>query len=352
MTAGEDRLQYGLIAGVVAIGAALWSADVFLARTETAEVRAEARRYYDTGARLLAQTKPGQAADPLRKAHAMQRDNRIYSVRLAEALIGDAKLDEASRVLAELLARTPNDGESNLLEARLTLRTGSLAESLAYYHRAIYGNWTGLNPSESGTRRIQTRMELAELLSQRGMKQELLSELLAFSPEASGNREVEEKVAAWYMSAGAPQRAADAYRALIEQDPGDRSNAAHLGDAELALGNYRSAENAFSKAGEIDRARLADQIAELDPTARSLSSAEKFRRSERVLEMARDDLKRCAGDPKLIDQASDLLDKRIRGAVTNELSEQRLLLAEQLWKSRPATCNDAVLQQIIQKLAQ
>jgi Flp pilus assembly protein TadD len=169
MTAGEDRLQYGpqygLIAAIVAIGAALWSADVFLARTENAEVRAEARRYYDQGSRLLTDGNRAQAVDVLRKAHALQRTDRGYGVRLAEALIADGKFDEAGRILAELLARTPNDGESNLLEARLTLRTGSLADALAYYHRAIYGSWTGLNPQEAETRKIQTRMELVELLA-------------------------------------------------------------------------------------------------------------------------------------------------------------------------------------------
>jgi tetratricopeptide (TPR) repeat protein len=352
MTVGNDRVQYGLVAAILAIGATLWSADLFLARTETAEVRAESGRYYDTGTRLLTQGKPDQAVDPLRKAHSLQRTNRTYAVRLAEALIVDGKLDEAGRVLAELLVRTPNDGESNLLEARLTLRTGSLADALAYYHRAIYGSWTGLKPEEAEARKIQTRTELAELLAKRGMKQELLSELLALGPEAAGNLDVEKKVAAWYMAAGSPLRAADAYRALMGEHPDDLSNAAHYGEAQLALGNYPAAEIAFTKADELDRARLADQIAGLDPTGRTLSSAEKFRRSQRILEMARDDLKRCAGDPKLIDKASDLMDKKIRGAVTNELSEQRLSLTEQLWKARPAGCDDQVLGQITQKLAQ
>jgi tetratricopeptide (TPR) repeat protein len=195
-------------------------------------------------------------------------------------------------------------------------------------------------------------MELAELLGQRGLKQELLSELLALGPQAVGNPEVEKKVAAWYLVAGAPQRAADAYQVLIKEDPDDQSNRARLGDAELALGNYRAAEGAFADAGEVDRARHAGEMAELDPTVRMLSSAEKFRRSERILEMARDALVRCAGDSKLIDQAADLLAKRVSGVVTNELSEDRLSLAEQLWKARPAGCDDEVLRQIIHKLAQ
>jgi tetratricopeptide (TPR) repeat protein len=352
MDARDDRLQYGLIAAIVAIGAALWSADLFLARTENAEVRAEARQNYNRGAGLLTQGKTSEALDPLRKAYSLQRTNRVYGVRLAEALIGSGKFEEAGRVLAELLARSPNDGESNLLEARLTLRIGSLTDALAYYHRAIYGAWTGLNPADAEKRKIQTRMELAELLGQRGLKQELLSELLALGPESAGNLDVEKKLAAWFMLAGAPQRAADAYRALMKEDPDDSSNAAGLGEAELVLGNYRAAENSFAEAGDLDRARHAEEMAELDPTARTLSSAEKFRRSERILEMTRDALARCSGDAKLIDQADDLLTKRVSRVVTNELAEQRLALAEQLWKARPAACDDEVLRQIIQKLAQ
>ncbi len=348
----DDRLQYGMIAAILGIGAALWSADLFLARTENAEVRAEARSYFDLGSRLFADHKAAEAAEPLRKAHSLQRANRGYGVRLAEALIASGKLDEAGRVLTELLARSPNDGESNLLEARLTLRTANLADALAYYHRAIYGAWTGLKPDQVETRKIQTRMELAELLAQRGLKQELLSELLALSPEAAGNLDVEKKLAAWYMAAGSPQRAADAYQELMRDDPADLSNAANLGEADLALGNYHAAENAFSKAGEPDRAGLAETIAELDPTGRTLSSAEKFRRSERILELAHDTLERCSGNSTLIDQAADLLAKPVHGVVTNELAEQRLSLAEQLWKARPAGCDDEVLRQITQKLAQ
>ena len=76
----------------------------------------------------------------------------------------------------------------------------------------------------------------------------------------------------------------------MREDPVDLSNAANLGEAELALGNYHAAESAFSKAGEPDRTGLAETIAELDPTGRTLSSAEKFRRSEQILELAHNTL--------------------------------------------------------------
>lgn len=348
----NDRVQYGLIAVILGIGGALWSADLFLAKTENAEVRAEARRYFEHGVDLLNHGKPAEAIDPLRKAYSEQRSNRAFGVELAMALVASGKRDEAGDVLSELLARSPNDGESNLLQARLMLKDGDFADSQSYYHRAIYGAWPDLAPEQAQTRKIQARMELAQMLANQGMKQELLSELLELEPETAADRNAEKRVAAWYLAAGSPNRAADVYQALIREDPGDRANAAGLGEAELAMGNYRAAENAFTGAGDLEQANLADTMASLDPTIRTLSSAEKFRRSERILTLVRDTLIRCNGDSQEIVKADELLSKRVRGAVTNEVAEQRLALAEELWRGRPAGCDDVVLRQMTQKLAQ
>src|ERR1700679_3762199 len=79
--------RVGLIAAVLAIIAALSLADVVLARVENRETQVQARHYFDQGAKLLASGKATEAIDPLRKAHAMDRFDLRYSLRLAEALI-------------------------------------------------------------------------------------------------------------------------------------------------------------------------------------------------------------------------------------------------------------------------
>lgn len=349
MEARTSRPGIGLILAIAAIIGGFWAIDIFLARTETRETEAEARHYNARGEELLKAGKAAEAIEPLSKAHVEDRDNIAYEMDLAEALLDDGRLEETGRTLEDILARAPNDGEANLLEARLMLRTNDFQEAGAYYHRAIFGIWG----PDSEQRRIQVRMELAGVLAQRGDKQELLAELLGFGPEAMDNPEVEKKVATWYLDAGSPQRAAEVYKTLMEQNPGDKSNAAGLGEAELAMGNYRAAESAFSKAGEKDRAWLAGEIAALDPTIRTLSSAEKFRRSQRILERTRDMLTRCQGDPKLVDEANELLKQKPRGQVTNELAEDRLSLAQDLWDARPKGCEtDEVLRLVMKKLAQ
>ena len=268
---------------------------------------------------------------------------------LAEALLDSGKLSEAESTLSDLLERSPNDGQANLLEARLMLRHKNFREAEAYYHRAIFGIW----PGDEEQHRIDVRLELAGVLAGRGDQQALLSELLDLGPQAMENPAVEKKVANWYMDAGSPERAATVYKSLIKQEPGDKSAAAGLGEADLDLGNYRAAESAFSKAGEDDRAWVAGEVAGLDPTVRTLSSAEKFRRSHRVLQMTRDTLQQCGGDPKLVAQADDLLKRKPHGQVTNELAEDRLSLAQDLWDALPPACKpDEVLRLVMNKVEQ
>jgi tetratricopeptide (TPR) repeat protein len=334
----------GLIAAVLAIIVALSVADVLLERVENRETQVQARHYFDQGAKLLASGRAAEAIDPLRKAHAMDRFDLHYSLRLAEALSETGKdagkMDEAHRMLGEILQRAPNDGQANLLEARIAAKLGYLADAEASYHRAIYGTWDGNR--EDLTMRV--RLELANLLAQNGRSQELLAELLPLEGEARNNREVREQVADLYMKAGAPARAVTVYRSLplaLETKPEVYRG---LGEAQLALGNYRDAESAFQDAGDDERAQRAAEMAELDPTLRSLSSAEKFARSVKILTMARDALASCGSDALsvlLLESAKKELAAKPRGAITNEMAEERLTMAEELWKQRKSSCGSA-----------
>jgi tetratricopeptide (TPR) repeat protein len=349
METASSRPGVGIIAVILAVILGFWAVDLFLARTETRETEAEARHYHDSGVALLKAGKADEAVDPLNHAHVLDRDNQDYEMDLAEALLASDKLPEAGSMLSDLLERSPNDGQANLLEARLMLRHKNFREAEAYYHRAIFGIW----PGDDEQHRIDVRLELAGVLAGRGDQQALLSELLDFGPQAMENPAVEKKVARWYMQAGSPERAAAVYKSLMKQEPGDKSNAAGYGETELVLGNYRAAEGAFARAGEDARAWVAREVAELDPTVRTLSSAEKFRRSQRVLQMTRDTLAQCHGDPKLVTAADDLLNKKPRGQVTNELAEDRLSLAQDLWDALPPACQpDEVLRLVMNKVEQ
>ena len=130
-----------------------------------------------------------------------------------------------------------------------------------------------------------------------------------------------------------------------------------MGEAELTSGNYRAAEQAFQSAGARQQADLATEMAGLDPTLRRLSSAEKLRRSILILEMARDAATRCQPPNQVLLETADReLSTKVRGASTNELAEERLSLAEELWQQRKANCesnpSDAVLAKLMPKLTQ
>src|SRR5205807_1360630 len=126
---------------VLATVGALFSADFFLARTQESETRAEAERAYNDGMRLLSGNRAEDAVEALRKAHTLDRADQRYSLGLASALLASGKVDDAQTLVAETLELSPNDGASNLLEARLMVREQKFQQAESYYHRAIYGIW-------------------------------------------------------------------------------------------------------------------------------------------------------------------------------------------------------------------
>lgn len=354
------RPKFGLIAVLLATIGFFWIVDVFLARMERVELQNEARNDAEQGANALAAGHAAEAVDLLRKAHAIERDDSGYSLQLAQALIAAGKLDEAATLLSDSLEEAPNNGQANLLEARLMVRRGKLEEARSYYHRAIYGIWAE-NPE---MHRIRVRLELAHLLASIRSTQELLAELIPLDAEAQHDLAVRREVAHLYIAAGSPIRAVAAYHSLIRDDPDDGENYAGLGEAELALGNYRASQTAFENAirqGTDVQARLdlATRVADFDPTPRNLSASEKFTRSNQILALARDTLAHCTTSDaaqKLIDSADAQTAAKIRGAITNEMAEERLALAQTIWQFRSDACASAPQEEslalIMAKLAQ
>jgi len=358
------RLKWGLMLVIAASMGALWGIDMFLARTERAEVIGEARQDYEAGLALLEAGRAADAIDPLRKAHTQDRSNRQYTLRLVAALVETGKLDEAGRLLTDLLERNPNDGETSLAEARLLAREGEWENAIAYYHRAIYGSWD----SKTASPQTAARLELVDVLVQRGLRKDLLAEVLLLETEVAKDPHLLRRIAQLYLVAGSPGRAETIYRTLLRDDMDDPGLYSGLGDAELALGNYRVAEAAFQNAirNGADRSRLEQRIqlsgsvAGLDPALRRLTSMEKFDRAVRILQLALDALKQCGrGDgAEQIAGAEKLLAVHIRGNPANELAEERLSTAEQIWQMRIDACGasssveEAPLRLVMAKIAQ
>lgn len=332
---------------VAALMAGLFFADRFLAHLEQQEVRREAQRLTAQGDQLLAGGNAVAAAAHYQRAHALFRGDREYALDYARALLAADDRPRAESTLRDLLDRDSNDAFANLLMARTMLAGGDAAAAGPYYHRAIFGAW----PSQPAANRIRTRLELADWLARRHARDELLAELLPLQAAVPAHPELRQHVADLLLAAGSPARAAEAYRALLKTKPEDAAAYRGLGEAELQRGNYRAAERNLREAlrrnpsdSAIEaRLRLVSAVNALDPTPRRLPSIEKYARAGQLVALAAAELRACGTSEKagsgLLAEADRVASQKPPGAVSNEMSEARLSLAEQLWRARAEQCH-------------
>lgn len=363
-------VKLGLTLAVGAVIAALAAADVSLEKTEQAEAAKSARRAERNGHQLLARGQPAEAVDAFRKAHALERDNAGYELDLIQALMAANKLQEAEPLMSEILEEESNDGQANLVAARLASKQGHINSADSYYHRAIYGDWHG----HVAEHQIEVRMELIDFLIAHGKQDELLAELLPLEEEAAKDTSLQPKLAKLFLAAGSPTRAEGMYRELIKREPRNGSYYAGLGEAELDLGNFRAAHTAFAAAVARDgnnptwreRLSLATDLNNLDPTARWLSATDKYSRSIKILQLATTDLQQCiTNHPELATDDAKQLVSDAQAALaakppenpTNEMAEGALSLAEHVWRTRTSLCGNSTaadeesLRLIMDKLA-
>lgn len=339
---------------------ALSALDRFLARVESAEMHSTAQRSYRAGSRLLAAGKAAEAIDPLREAHAVERENSEYQLALITALMDAGHPGEAESLMDEIVERMPNDGKTNLVAARLAEREGSFTESEAFYHRAIYGAW----PTDAPRHRIETRMELIDRLLKRRRKQEMLGELISLDAETGLGPEERRRLAHLFLEADSPARAAGVYQQLIARDPKDIAAYEGLGEAELEQGRYNAARAAFlqasfhepANASIRDHLQTLNTVVGLDPTLRQLTSEEKYRRSVRILDMARTALGECSPRSPILASADAAISGKPPAHVTNEAAEGVLSLAEMVWRARNDACGarangEEVLDLLMKKLS-
>jgi len=331
---------------------ALYGLDRFLARAEQSELETEARSEFSEGQRLLAGGKPHLAVQRLQRASSLERSNQEYELALASAELADGSIEKARETLNDLLQDDANNASANLLMARAMVRENRFKDADAHYHRAIYGRW----PANSPNAVVNARLELADLLAKHGDQQELLSELLLLENQDGNDPAKEKKIAELFLNAGSASRAVEIYRKLVREEPADSQLNAVLGRAEALLGNYRAAHNAFRRALELDSGSTSiqteltviDELSDLDPTSRRLSSAEKFRRSQEILVLAKGELDACLSGRRipevlkpLLSSADQMQAEKSKGQPSNESAEERLDLAEKLWNHRGEACNEA-----------
>jgi len=363
---GISTTRLALVVLIVML--ALYAVDKFLARQEQNELRQQAHAYYDDGQASLRAGNAHLAVRQFQSAHVLERSNEGFLRSLAAAQLAEGAGEKARDTLDEILHKNSNDAQANLLMARAMLHEGRFDEADAYYHRSIYGTWPA--NSKSGAREV--RLELAGMLSQRGSRQELLSELLLLQNQGALDMTTEMQISELFLKAGSPQRAVAAYRNLAQKYPDDPQILNSLGRAYMSLGDYGAARRAFEKVLSRDRENkevqsglaMVARLADLDPTSRRLSSIEKYRRSTEILGLTVSEIRGClqGRSPSenlrpLLLLAQTLEAAKIKTAPSNETAESRLELAERLWAERAEACNaapvsDEPLALLMTKLAQ
>ena len=314
-------------------------------------------RYFLAGQQLAASGDKAAALERFRVALQLA-PSQNYALALANVLMDLDRWHEAEARLAEILQRDPTDAQANLMMARIRSREGDVDEAILYYHRAIYGLWSG-HPTVN---RIAARFELIAFLEQHHYRQLVVSELQQIRAELPDDPVQKERAAALFLTHGMVADAADLYREAIHVNSRDAKAYAGLGQALFLAGNYRDAAPALHRAVALapddaaSRTRLETNQAILaaDPSARGLNGTERARRARNLLQRSLESLQHCAPNPPaaLVSSAQHALRTRPRA----DAADAEIGLAEEIWQERVHSCPqnlpEEVLARVFARLAQ
>lgn len=349
-------------ASVLAAILVLLVVDTSLARIDRRESAMHAASQYAEGRTLLALGRPRDAAERFAAAFAMERHNRSYELALAQAVFEEGRLEDAEQRLKTLLTHAESDGAVNIAMARTLVREGRTSEAESYYHRAIYGRWR----TDSVRQRTAARLELIDLLAARRDTHALLAELLPLEEVIPDSAPLRRRLGKLFVVAGSPARAANIFRALLRENPDDADAYAGMGEAALALGNFRTARSDYLEALRLQpgdssiaaRLALSDTVLALNPMNPRLDARARYVRSRDILARTIAAAESC----HLLSRGA-LTDSAWRSlaAVTSEQDEAAtdrfVSLAVDLYSSLPSACarrdapNDEALALIQARLA-
>src|SRR4051812_9343328 len=215
-----------------------------------------AEQWAARGAHDLAAGQSAVAAEDYRAAQEYAHDHHEYRLQLAQALVAAGRTLEARSELETLWSEAPGNGLINEQLARLAAADGADADAVRFYHAAIDGAW----PAGAAAARRQARLELAELLFDRGQRPQAEAELAALL----GDSPIDPR--AWRL-AGRVAFARGDYEAA----------AARLGAASRAI--------ALDPA-DAEQLAVSRRVLALDPYARAIGARDRLRRLLRTEALA------------------------------------------------------------------
>ncbi len=270
----------------------------FVVQRYHASQQALGGRWYQRGEAALKANHPEEAAEYFHTALVYSRDNDIYQMRLAEALVEANRLAEARVYLQSLLERQPGSGQVNLELARLSAKSHDITDALRYYHTAVFGAWID-NPGEH---RLEVRIELCRFLLENNLNNEAEAEIIALQTELPPDARLHAEVGGMFMRVGDYRRALGEYQRALRlnsRQPGAWSGA---GEAAFQLGDYLAARRYLQRAVEenpkdteaAEKLEISRLAVEFDPFERRLSERERSLRAIAAFHQALSRLKHCA----------------------------------------------------------
>jgi tetratricopeptide (TPR) repeat protein len=232
-----------------------------------------------------------------RAALSYDPNNYAYELSLAQALVASQRYSEAESYLASLADRAPQDGDVNLLLARLASHDSKYDDAIRHYHRAIYGLWS----SDPDGNRRRTRLELVDFLLDHDQRMEAQSELIASAANLPPDSNLHLAVADRFMRAQDYQDALEQYRQVLQLDRDNLMAQLGAGKAAFELGQYRTAQRylqvVFERHVQDDEARrmleIADLVLSSDPARPNLTGAERRQRIVAAFQHAGDRAAQC-----------------------------------------------------------
>ncbi len=280
-----------ILSGIAVAGFLLTHAAAVSAR----ELRLrDAAAWFASGRRALADGHAEQAIESLRRASAIDRDNREYRLTLASALSAAHHVDETRQVLVRLREGEPEDPDVNVQLARLEARENHRADAVGYYQSALYGRW---NPDAFDARR-QLRIEMIRYLLAQGDQRRALSEALVLSGNLPDDSTWQTTAGQLFMEAGDAPRALEHFVRALTHDSRNPAALAGAGRAAFSLGDYEVALR-YLRAAPADQPdvaaelRMARLVLNNDPLSPRLPLAQRRKRLLDDLSHARARLETC-----------------------------------------------------------
>lgn len=260
--------------------------------------RRDAAHWYDAGQRYLADNQTPAAISALRRATAIDHDNRAYRLALAAALAAAHEDTSARQVLLRVRESTPEDPEINVRLAQLAARQNDPDGAVRYYQNALYGAWSG----DQLDRRRQVSIELIRYLLGHQQRGRALSELLVLSGNLPDDVPSHALAGRLFMEAGDPRRGFEQFRQALRLEPGDATSLAGAGEAAFESGDYGGAQRYLREIDQpsthlLELREVSDLVLSRDPLRPGLSLPQRQQRVMLGFTRALEVLDECAGTP-------------------------------------------------------